>query len=205
MNKAAVQTKPTPKREQILEAATRVFLDCGFGNASMDGIAAAAGVSKQTIYSHFAGKDALFGAIVRDKCDQLLGAMSPPEGEWDDPEEVLRDVARRFYYLVLAPDNMAHFRAIIAESSRFPELARVFYDSGPRLAADNLAAYLTEMDRRKILLIGDPLRTARLFFGMLRGDLYFRQVLGIAAEPSAEDIEQSVSEAVQVFLAAHTP
>ena len=64
------------KRSCILEGATRVFLTSGYGAASMDSIAAEAGVSKQTVYSHFGSKDALFEAMVRQKCDDMTGPMA---------------------------------------------------------------------------------------------------------------------------------
>ena len=57
---------PSAKRQVIVRAATQVFLESGYGTASMDTIAAVAGVSKQTVYSHFGAKDALFEAIIED-------------------------------------------------------------------------------------------------------------------------------------------
>ncbi len=191
------------KRETILDAAARVFLDCGYGDASMDAVAREAGVAKQTIYSYFDGKDALFEAIVRDKCDQLLEPIAMPEARGNDPETALARTARRFLDVVLAPEGMALFRALVAECGRFPNLAEAFYRSGPLLAAGNLADYLAELDRKGILKVDDPLRAARLFFALLRGDLYIRRLLDLDSEPKAAEVERAVADAVRVFLAAH--
>jgi TetR/AcrR family transcriptional repressor of mexJK operon len=191
------------KHAAILEAATRVFLDSGYDAASMDAIAREAGVSKQTVYSHFGGKDALFGAIIREKCDELLEPIIAPETRVDDPEAALTDMARRFLELVLIAGNMALFRTVVGEWARFPELAAAFYDSGPKLALENLTAYLSELDARGVLAIADPQFAAGLFFGMLRSDTYMRRLLGIGPDPTAEDIERTVGEAVRVFLAAY--
>ena len=163
------------KRESILDAATRVFLDCGYGEASMDAVAREAGVAKQTIYSHFDGKDALFEAIVRDKCDRLLEPIRISEAGGSDVETALTRTARRFLEVVLAPEGMALFRALVAECGRFPNLAEAFYRSGPLLAAGNLADYLAELDRKGILAVDDPLRAARLFFALLRGSATWRR------------------------------
>ena len=64
--------KDLGKRAAILEAAKQLFSDQGFNGASMDQIAAEAGVSKLTVYSHFGDKEALFTAAVRAKCDEML-------------------------------------------------------------------------------------------------------------------------------------
>ena len=48
------------KRRAILDAAAEVFAASGYERASIDAIAARAGVSKPTVYSHFGGKEQLF-------------------------------------------------------------------------------------------------------------------------------------------------
>ena len=195
------------KRDQILAAATRVFLASGYGGTSMDAIAEAAGVSKQTVYSHFGGKDALFGAIVRKKCGQLLEPLrmppQTPRSPGGDPQTVLSGVAQRFLELILAAENMAHYRAVVAESRRFPELAKAFYRSGPEIAVDSLARYLKTMDRQGLLAIAEPKPAARMFFAMLRGDLYMRRLLGLVAVPGKAEMRHAVDQAVRAFLAAH--
>ena len=53
------------RREKILDAALRVFAEQGFRGATMEGIAAAVGMSKATVYSYFSDKDAVFAAVAR--------------------------------------------------------------------------------------------------------------------------------------------
>ncbi len=55
------------KRRQILDGASKVFMDLGFDGASMGEIARAAGVSKGTLYVYFADKNRLFEAIVEEE------------------------------------------------------------------------------------------------------------------------------------------
>jgi TetR/AcrR family transcriptional repressor of mexJK operon len=198
-------TDPISKGQAIIEAAARVFLDRGYGAASMDAIAVEAGVSKQTVYSHFGAKDALFGAIVEGKCNELLASVSLPPVTGQDHGEALRQIATRFLDTVLASPSMALFRVVVAESSRFPELADVFYRAGPAVAIDNLAAYLEELDEKGALKIADATSSARLFYAMLRGDLYLRRLLGLASEPAAGEIDAVVDEVISAFLKAHAP
>jgi len=195
------------KRVKIRDAAAKLFLRFGYGGVSMDAIAAEAGVSKQTVYSHFGTKDALFGAIIQDKCDELLKPLRSikikPQAKSSDPEIVLSGIAENFFSLVLSAEGVSHFRAVVAESARFPELAEAFYRSGPAIAVENLAGYLERMHTEGVLHVDDPVGSARLFFGMLRGDTYLRRVLGIGGEPGEAERKRLVAQAVRVFIAAH--
>lgn len=196
---------PSGKRPLIVEAATRVFLDLGYGAASMDAIAAEAGVSKQTVYSHFGAKNALFEAIIEDKCDELLAPVFEAFRPGHDHAKALDEVARRFLSAILAPPSTALFRVIVAESVRFPELANAFYRAGPQTAVDNLAGYLKELNKAGVISTADPVASARQFFALLRGDLYMRRLLDLAPEPAAEEVAAVAGEAVMGFLAIHAP
>ena len=64
--------KDLEKRAAILEAAMALFPERGYEGVSMDAIAQQAGVSKLTVYNHFADKEALFAAAVITCCEQQL-------------------------------------------------------------------------------------------------------------------------------------
>lgn len=203
-------SEPGPKRRAIVGAATGVFLDQGYGAASMDAIAEKAGVSKQTVYSHFGSKEALFEAIIEDKCNELLSGVSLPAqalkaGGGLDPEHLLKDMGESFLFTVLAAPSMALFRVVIAESGRFPELAEAFYRAGPAVALDNLARLLGDFNEAGVLSVPDPASSSRLFYAMLRGDLYIRRLLDLASDPTSVERNAVVKEAVAAFLAAHAP
>jgi len=175
----AESVNDSPKRRDIIAGATEVFLRLGYGAASMEGIAQAAGVSKQTIYAHFDGKDALFAAIIREKCDELrIPAVSAGDG--DAPvAAVLFGIAQAFMKSVLSRKNVRLFRIIVSECGRFPELADAFYRSGPHSAAQQLARYLETARDADEIRLDDPVRAAELFFAMLRGDIYMRRLMGV--------------------------
>jgi len=191
------------KRDVILDAARRVFLDVGYGAASMDAIAREAGVSKQTIYAHFGAKDALFGAIMVARADHFLEPLPEVVGDTPDVAAALEGLARRYLEVLLAPEAVARFRVVLAESGRFPELAEVFYRSGPRRAADRLSAYLAALDAGGVLCVPDPETAASQFLGALRGDVFIRYMLGLGEAPSGAEIDRNVAHAVGAFLAAH--
>ncbi|NQV83465.1 MAG: TetR/AcrR family transcriptional regulator [Rhodospirillales bacterium] len=205
-----LKSGPGPKCRAIVLAATGVFLDHGYGAASMDAIAEKAGVSKQTVYSHFGSKEALFGAIIEDICDELLRGQTQPMPplkpvDGDDLERRLMGMAERFLGTVLTGRAVALFRVVIAESGRFPELAESFYRAGPTAAIENMARLLRDLDQAGTLSVPDPVSSAKLFFALLRGDLYVRCLLGLASDPTPAERQAVVNEAVRTFIAAHAP
>ncbi len=193
------------KRDSIRDAAARLFLKRGYGGVSMDAIACEAGVCKQTVYSHFGGKDALFGAIIHDKCREFLKPLRAAGSDSNgDPKTVLTGIGNNFFSLVLSDEGLNNFRAVVTESDRFPELAEAFYNAGPAAAVENLAGYLERKNTEGILKIKDPATAASLFFGLLRGDVYLKRVLGLAPEPEPAERDRLVAEAVRVFIAAYS-
>src|ERR1700761_9598484 len=83
------------KAEQIYAAARSIFMESGYEAASMDAVAARAGVSKATIYVHFEGKRALFEAIIRRHTESLFSLMQMPE-KVDDLKAALIVLAQSF-------------------------------------------------------------------------------------------------------------
>ncbi|MEQ8666228.1 MAG: TetR/AcrR family transcriptional regulator [Rhodospirillales bacterium] len=196
------------KSGAIIDAATRVFLECGYGNASMDAIAAEAGVAKQTLYSHFGSKAQLFEAIVIDRCTELLGLADAAgrERETEDtPEVSLHRAGQRFLRVILDTGSIGHYRAVVSESARFPELAEAFYRAGPLRAVACLGSELQAFDTRGLLRVDDPEASAHLFYAMLRGDLHMRCVLGLCDKPDPSEIDTWVSRVVAAFVAIHRP
>ncbi|NIR31376.1 MAG: TetR/AcrR family transcriptional regulator [Gammaproteobacteria bacterium] len=199
------EPRASTKEGAIVEAATRTFLRCGYGGASMDAIAQEAGVSKQTIYNNFGSKEALFGAIVRDLCDQLLTPLLTPETKSQGLEAALTSLARQYLDLMLAPDSLALYRVLMAEVTRFPELGRVTYEAGPAPAVQSLARFLGEQSNAGQVQVDDPELAAEQFYGMLHGYLQLRALLGVEQAWAREELEHYLKCAVDTFLAAHRP
>src|SRR5579859_870394 len=93
----------------ILQAATTLFLRNGYVGTSMDEIAALAGVSKQTVYKHFADKERLFCDVVTSTVNEASDPVHAQVLELRDSGDLeadLRDLARRQLTLVLQPKLM---------------------------------------------------------------------------------------------------
>lgn len=196
-------TRSSAKREAVLDAAQACFLEMGYAGASMDTVAARAGVSKATIYAHFQGKDELFGAIMRRRCEQSIPDMPPP-GPDEDARTVLTAIARRMLSLFLSSEAMAVYRIVVAEAFRHPDLARAFYAAGPERAKASLSATFEELTRRGQLAVPDPWRASDLFVTMLRGECFHRALLGLPPRPGF-DFDRTVETAVETVMRAFAP
>ncbi|WEK01347.1 MAG: TetR/AcrR family transcriptional regulator [Candidatus Sphingomonas phytovorans] len=195
------------KREAILDAATDIFLHHGYLGSSMDEVAARAAVSKQTVYKHFASKEALFVAIVSsmtgaagDKVQREIADL----GEQDDPERQLLAYAERQLMVVLTPRLMQLRRLVIGEAGRFPELGRALQEGGPGRAVAGLASALARWTDRGLLAIGDPQAAASHFNWLIMGEPVNRAMfLGDAAIPGPAALRRHAADGVRVFLAAY--
>ena len=197
----AVQTGREGKREAILDAARKVFLDIGFGATSMDAIAVAAKVSKQTVYNHFGSKEELFAAMIRSTCDRMVTAFEQA-AKSGKPELTLRGIARQVISKVLDRDRLSLYRLLMAEGQRFPELGQIFYECGPQVTRKYLADYFAEQSALGTMHVANPAVAADQFFGLLSG-CQLKAQLGLEATPSPEFIEMYVENAVSLMMSAY--
>lgn len=203
MNAAATDGAGAGKREAILDAARKVFLDVGFGAASMDAIANEAQVSKQTVYNHFGSKEDLFAAMVRNTCESMTLAFAEAARD-GNPEKTLRAIAQRFMAMACADDKLALHRTLMAEVPRFPELGRIFYQSGPAVIHQFLSDYFTEQNQRGALKVDNPQVTAEQFINMVTS-CRLRAELGVEPVPSATVRDQYINNAVMLIMRACKP
>jgi TetR/AcrR family transcriptional repressor of mexJK operon len=111
------------KRERVLDAAVQVFLANGFDQTSMDAIAARAGVSKTTVYAHYADKFALFRAVVERSGQSLAVQMDETRlREGQDPQARLTQLVLIVLEGTTAPEFLAFLRVMVSESARHPDL-----------------------------------------------------------------------------------
>ena len=195
------------KRRAIMVAATALFLRNGYQGTSMDDIAAAAAVSKQTVYKNFADKERLFGEIVlgiTGTAELFVDVVAETLRETEDLEKDLRDLARRYLASVLQPEVLQLRRLVIGEAGRFPDLARSYYKRAPERVLAALAASLQRLAERGLLRLEDPVLAAQHFaFLVLSIPLDRAMFLRFEESFTAADLERFADAGVRVFLAAY--
>lgn len=193
-----------PERvKRILEAAQRHFNQHGLERASVDAIAADAGVAKMTVYNNFGSKEGLFQAAVRDRTAAVVAGV-PGAGELDpdQPEKALLAIGARFLALARGDDALGALRSVYGVAGAQPDVCRGFYKEGPEQVIGELAAYLRLAHSAGTLKIGNPLQAADLFLSMFLGSGHFRGLLKLQM-PDARANRALLREAVRVFMAAY--
>jgi AcrR family transcriptional regulator len=193
-------TRGERRRERLLDAARRVFLDKGFEAATLDQVIARAGGSRATLYEQFGGKEGLFAAIIAEICDDIQAPITGGIGSDRDPGTALQAFALRFMTRLMEPESLALYRLVIAESRRFPELGARVFAAGPERGARSLAEYLRAETQAGRLVVRDADASVRIFLEMIKGDLHTRALFGAGKRPSRREIETTVATAVRIFL-----
>lgn len=195
----AVNPTPSDPRTRLLEAATVIFLEEGY-RASVDRIAARAGVAKQTLYNYFPRKDDLFCEVIRLGAEAMLVSL-------DDDHAPLRErllsFAAAFRECLLSSKGIAFYRAITAEAGRFPELASAYYVNGPQQTAQRLATVLAQAMADGELRRDDPLFAAEMLQSMLlTGERNRRLFL---PERAMLPVPDDAGPILDLFLRAYAP
>jgi TetR/AcrR family transcriptional repressor of mexJK operon len=190
-----------------MDAATTLFLRHGYPGTSMEQVAARAGVSKQTVYKHFADKERLFVQIVVATVNE---ASDPVHDEVvqlrdsGDLETDLRDLARRQLAIVMRPRLLQLRRLVIAEAGRFPELGRAFYESGAARTVATLAATFERLAERGLLQIDDPPLAATHFnWLIMSAPMNQAMLLGRDQPLEPAELDRYADGGVRAFLAAY--
>ncbi|MFD0740038.1 TetR/AcrR family transcriptional regulator [Lysobacter koreensis] len=194
--------KDLGKRAAILDAARRMFTTNGFDGASMDQIAAAAGVSKLTVYSHFGDKETLYVSVVKSYCEQQLPSTLF-EAEPQLPlRERLMAIAQAFYSMISNPEAIAGHRMLCTPQLADSSLPQLFWEAGPKRVQDEFAALLERRIASGELDIPDVERAASQFFCLLKGEAHARLVFGCGAACDF-DVDAHVAATVELFLRAY--
>lgn len=191
------------KFNQVLDGARDVFLRDGFEGASVDDIAAQAGVSKATLYSYFPDKRQLFIEVIRTECNLMAdNALQVIDGH-APPREVLTTVAGQLVPFLLSNFSQRIFRICMAERDRFPELGQEFYAAGPEMGRAHLTEYFTEAVAQGTLVIDDMTMAAEQFSELCKANLWLKAAFGIQTTFTQTEIDSVVANAVETFLARY--
>ena len=192
------------KFDQVLEGARTIFMRDGFEGAGVDDIARAAGVSKATLYSYFPDKRVLFMEVALRECLAQADAQSEALETGTAPAaEVLRGLGMQLVGFMLSDFGRRIFRIAMAESVRFPELGRRFYESGPQVTRERIAAYLDRACARGELEIPDTALAAEQFVALCKAQMFPRCYLAACAPVESGEAERVVTGAVEMFMARY--
>jgi len=189
------------KRTAILEAAAELFLKDGYESASINKLIDRAGGSKATVYSHFQNKEGLFEAVVENIVQEVPAFISTLRLDTLDLRAGLIAISERLLELATSPRHLALARIVIAESGRFPEIGRAYYEHAPRHICEVLTDFLEERARRDGVVIARPGEIVESFTGMILHHQLFRQFCLDPTPPSKREIRRIAERNANMLLA----
>lgn len=191
------------KRNAIIEAAGKVFLDSGYLGSSMQRIADLAGVSIKTVYRHFENKDDLFVAVIKFACitfsDDNLDINNEPSWYKLAPAQALKVAADSYFRHVIDKDHLALFRIINRDSDKFPELGKKYYQEVTMHRNLRLINYLEKFNQKYQWEISNFESASDTFAAIVRGQLFENLLLGFQS-PTEEEIEKHIDFNVELML-----
>lgn len=188
------------KSDAILKAAAELFLKQGFGKTTMDEVAQQAKVTKQTVYSHYSSKEQLFIRLIDTLCREGIKHKPVADAQTGDFESLLYEMGMNILTLITSTEGMAMTRLVIAESTNYPKLARLYYESGTQRIMLLLAEFLEGQNERGVIAIPDSQSAAAYFFALLKGQYFLRMTLNVPPIPTPKERRAHVKEVVAIFM-----
>ncbi|MDT4904551.1 MAG: hypothetical protein QOF92_2500 [Pseudonocardiales bacterium] len=196
----------TDKRRLILDAAAPIFGDEGYERASVDAIAAAAGVSKPTVYSYFGGKQQLFRESVADSAVEqnadalaVIQRLDLSPSRW---KASLHELGSKLVECQRSPCATFLQRMIAAESGRDPEVYRTVRVKAIDPILEALSGRLAMLGNAGYLHLGDPALAARQFLALISAEIPELTEHGTKKLPD-KVIRRAVDAGVDTFLRAN--
>lgn len=191
----------SPKRQAILEAAKRLFLDEPFERVSMDAVAAAAHVSKATIYAHFSDKEQLFVAAMSQGCLALFETAKLDVAGTGDLRATLARLGAGFVAMITSDEVTALHGVMIAHGASRPELPKLFYEAAVQRTTRDLADIFAGEAEKGRIVCSDPQATAVMFLAAVQGQFVYRQQLG-RARGTHDEITTFAGQCADLFVRA---
>ncbi len=195
--------KDLGKRASILTAARSLFTEQGYARVSMDGIAAIAGVSKLTVYSHFGDKETLFSEAIRAQCQHMM-PDDLFEHEFKGPLRAqLIGIGKAFFSMISTDAALATHRMMMAPGTGEAHVREMYWTAGPKRTQQAMADFLAARAADGELEIEDVVLAASQFFCLLKGELHLLMMCGIKSTPTPKDVERHIHASVDFFLRAY--
>ncbi|MGH8061119.1 MAG: TetR/AcrR family transcriptional regulator [Pseudoxanthomonas sp.] len=201
MQPSPASSSALQRRQRVHDAVRELMAEQGF-RVSMDAVAARAGCSKQTLYSHFGSKQELMRSVMQEHLDMATARLDGPES---DPRTVRLAFAVEHLQRLSDPHVIATCQLLSAEAAQYPEEARTLYRDGADTLQQRLATWLESAKQRGQLEHDDPHCTAELLLGMIVGLDFERQRFAVPHRDNDANRLQWAEFAVDSFMKAFAP
>lgn len=190
------------RRDAMIEAAYKLFIDKGYMSVSVDEIIKVSRGSKSSLYKYFGNKEGILKAVIESLAEHMLREIHFEHASSRTTREALERVGMVLVDLALSENAINQHRHAVSHAKALPDLAKLWYESGPKRTFDGLAEFLEKETAAGRLRIAKPAQAALLFAGMIIFHDNMRMLVCLPRSKRSK-LKEVVTEAVEVFLAAY--
>lgn len=192
--------KDLEKRARILQAAKAIFLKSGYHGTSMNQIAQEAGVTKLTVYNHFQDKVNLFICAITETCEETLCTKQFDLDTSADFYQTLFIVCSRALQIIYSPEALKLDHVLLELAAEQNPLALQFFEASHTRMENQLAEFFQKAAQLGFIQADDPIYQTELLLTLLLGVRHHKVLLGITSAPNAQELEQIIRDAINLFL-----
>jgi len=204
MSRAPGRPRDAVKRMAVLDAACRLFLAQGYEATRMDDVAAAAGVSKTTVYVNYATKELLYEATVAHALKRHLDPLAAFVPDAADSRAAVVQFAEQTAAVLFHPDFLGLHRLTVEMARQHPAVSRSAYTTGYKRLVGIAATALARLMHPDKGFVHEADAAAERFLSLFFGSAYFGALL--APQGIGDAMPEIVArDAVEFFLRGLRP
>ena len=197
--------KDLEKRAKILQAAKSIFLKMGYHATNMNQIAKEAGVTKLTVYNHFQDKANLFICAIEESCEESIRAKQFELTPESDFRQALYLMCQRALSIIYLPEAMKLDRVLFELAAEQSPLTQQFFDASHTRMCHVWCDFFEQAIAFKFIQADAPLKQTELIISLMLGIRHQQVLLGLAPVPTANEIDQIIQHAIEIFLLKYQP
>ena len=197
--------KDLEKRAKILQAAKSIFLKMGYHATNMNQIAKEAGVTKLTVYNHFQDKANLFICAIEESCEESIRAKQFELTPESDFRQALYLMCQRALSIIYLPEAMKLDCLLFELAAEQSPLTQQFFDASHTRMCHVWCDFFEQAIAFKFIQADAPLKQTELIISLMLGIRHQQVLLGLAPVPTANEIDQIIQHAIEIFLLKYQP
>jgi len=197
--------KDLEKRAKILQAAKSIFLKMGYHATNMNQIAKEAGVTKLTVYNHFQDKGNLFICAIEESCEESIRTKQFELTADSDFRQALYLMCQRALSIIYLPEALKLDCLLFELAAEQSPLTQQFFDASHTRMCHVWCDFFEQAIAFKFIQADAPLKQTELIISLMLGIRHQQVLLGLVPVPTANEIDQIIQHAIEIFLLKYQP
>ena len=197
--------KDLEKRAKILQAAKSIFLKMGYHATNMNQIAKEAGVTKLTVYNHFQDNGNLFICAIEESCEESIRTKQFELTADSDFKQALQLMCQRALSIIYLPEALKLDCLLFELAAEQSPLTQQFFDASHTRMCHVWCDFFEQAIAFKFIQADAPLKQTELIISLVLGIRHQQVLLGLAPVPTANEIDQIIQHAIEIFLLKYQP